>query len=359
MTNDSLIKELNVESSLLVRKLQSIIDTQGTLLSGSRSADPTITLPRVRRQLWRTMQDLAIINEELADIYMREANDRERQLTQVREICDHEAKIKARLGQIEASDESVEKLTAVRARETELESEKAQLEKRLREVEKKLNKTRAEKGELESVVSSMKSSYLMELEECTARKNKIFNQNPRRRQDAVKIRDTGEVQTEVLIHEIDAFKGQRLKAQQERKALEDGYSVWKSGCDTLKSLESSIKRILTTSNSSIKEKISTEIETALTNAINHLQELLELSKSNEWSLLIVALSQELEALYQSKGILESDNSDLSHPKADVESLTVNSNLTSGLVNETAKLSLVSSQEFHSEESLPRIKNKLA
>ncbi|KAI8133717.1 hypothetical protein DUD61_002656 [Geotrichum candidum] len=359
MTNNNLIKELNIESSLLVRKLQSIIDTQGTLLSGSRSADPTVTLPRVRRQLWRTMQDLAIINEELADIYTRESKDREDQLAQIREICDHEAKIKTRLEEIEANDESVKKLAAVCVQETDLERERAQLEKQLREVEKKLDQTRTEKRELESVVSSMKSSYLMELEECAASKNKILNQNGNRRKDTSKVTDTGEVQTEVLIREIDAYKEECLKAQRERKALEDGHSVWRSSCDTLKSLESSIKRILATSNTLTKDKISTEIETALTKAINHLEESLELSKSNDWSLLIVALSQELEALYQSKSILESDNSDLSHSKADIVPVPVTSNLTSELANETAKLYLESSQESHSEESLPRVKNKLA
>lgn len=348
MSSDKLIKELRVESSLLINRLQSIIDKQGMLLSGKQLANPTDNLPRVRRQLWRTMQKLAVINEELTDVYARETNDRERQLTQIRKISEHEAQIRVRLQQIEKNNESAEKLNVLQARETELEDEKHQLKKRLQEVEKELNKIKKDKDELDSVVSSMKSSYLMELEECAIKKNKILKQNSFKQHGILK--ENVEAQTEMLLFEMEAYKEDFNKTQREKKALEDGYLVWKSGCDSLKNLEVSIKRILSTSDSSLKKKITTDIETCLKKAIEHLEELLELSKSNEWSLLIVALSQELEALYQSRNLLE-NNLDLHISQSKINDTSIDSNpsLNRHPSNEAVKTPVNSNQNHDTED----------
>lgn len=349
MSSDKLIKELRIESSLLISRLQSIIDKQGTLLSGEQLANSSDNLPRVRRQLWRTMQKLAIINEELTDIYARETNNRERQLTQIREISEHETQIRVRLQQIEKNNESAEKLNVLQVRETELEDEKHQLKKRLQEVEKELIKIKKDKNELDSVVSSMKSSYLMELEECAIKKKKILKHNPIKQHDTLK--ENVEAQTEVLLFEMEAYKEDYNKTQREQKALEDGYLVWKSGCDSLKNLEVSIKRILGTSDSSMKKKITTDIETCLKKAIDHLEELLELSRSNEWSLLIVALSQELEALYQSKNLLES-NFDQHIFQSNINDTSIDSNLSSNQPpsNKTVKVPVNSNQNHDIEDN---------
>lgn len=127
------------------------------------------------------------------------------------------------------------------------------------------------------------------------------------------IQDEEQKETETFEREIDALKDLRELALRDSQALVEGSNVWKSVCLELNMLEQSIISIFSGGrHNSQKEQVS-ELEKVLQRSISRLEGFLEIATKQKWGLLIVAISHELEALYQSQQMIES-GSDRQHEK---------------------------------------------
>lgn len=109
-----------------------------------------------------------------------------------------------------------------------------------------------------------------------------------------------EAEFEILGREIEALKDQHEAALRDSKALIEGTSVWKSACDTLTALEQTIITICTTIDAAQQKP---RIEQALNTTVQKLEELLQVVVTQNWGLLNVALSHELEAIYLSQNLI--------------------------------------------------------
>ena len=205
-----------------------------------------------------------------------------------------------------------------------------------------LVKVKTQKTNLTSIISSKASSYLVELENLkqkrvqqlhqvkfdnhhspsspsssiTAAASTLLNstfftknthQNDLSESNKILEEDEGDTQIEILNREIDTLKDHQKAALRESTALVEGVSVWKSVCTTLTILEQSIKRICTLSSDNM-EKQTTDLEKVLNDATSNLERLLGLVRNENWELLVVAISHELEAIYRSQNIIRQGSS---------------------------------------------------
>lgn len=291
--NEKSIRELRQSSTFLVSRLQSILDLVGTLLSGRNTKDvPTgLGLHKARRLLKSTMKELAEVNEELKDVYGREIQNRQNVLNDVTAIEEHETKLKDEVKEIEESSQPAIKLSTVLEEEESLLIEKQSLEQRLAAINKQMEKIKVDKSELNSIISSKKSLFLQEIEDCERRKSKLAGDS----------QGTTDTLSETLGREIEAYIQEQERAMKENQALKDGVTVWKSCCQYLLDLETQIKGIL--EGTQENESKSQSLLQAINNTIEELQKLLKLAAAEKWELLIVAITQELEGLYESKKLV--------------------------------------------------------
>lgn len=231
------------------------------------------------------------------------------------------------------------------------------LEKRLLTLKTRFSDVKTEKTHLKSIVSSRASSYLVELESLKQgkrqrKKSQAHLQSGKDTRDSVTSpmvsitaasnllnstfftraavtrpdaesptpemeEDSDEeddVEIDILEREVDALKQQHKTALRDSKALLEGTSVWKSVCSSLSSLEQSIIQICATPPPSssgaaaeIKEKQANDIEKLLGQTIQRLETLLRVVNNENWGLLVVAISHELGALYQSQNMILGDD----------------------------------------------------
>lgn len=119
-------------------------------------------------------------------------------------------------------------------------------------------------------------------------------------------------EVEVLTREIEALQDWQGNAMRDSKALTEGTSVWKSVCETLNNVEQAIVETCTAKTPEKTQKA--RIHRELTDAIKKLEELLEVVKKENWLLLAVAISHELEALYLSQRLIGADSESGARPE---------------------------------------------
>lgn len=216
------------------------------------------------------------------------------------------------------------------------------VEVKLAELKTQLSSVVTEKGNLMSTISSKSSSYLNELE--TMNRDRLRQQANGASQTGIErstterfplaanifsstflsrspaseptedletelneleIQDEEQKETETFEREIDAFKDLRELALRDSQALVEGSNIWKSVCLELNMLEQSIISMFSGArHNSQKDQVS-ELEKVLLGSISRLEGFLEIASKQKWGLLIVAISHELEALYQSQQMIES------------------------------------------------------
>ncbi|ANB11008.1 hypothetical protein AWJ20_3802 [Sugiyamaella lignohabitans] len=120
---------------------------------------------------------------------------------------------------------------------------------------------------------------------------------------------------EIREREVEALKDRESAARKEATALSDGVVVWKDTCETVSDLERRLSLLPKQDRSDVKK-----ISTMLNETLARLTRNLDVSEDNKWSLLSVAISQEVEALKQGIELVES----MSAPPSSTSSSKVNS-----------------------------------
>lgn len=242
------------ESAQYTLAFQHLINLQAQLLleSDDTGTSPLMSIYQVRQNIADTMADLLQSSKTQLSLFQAHHN-------QIN-------KLQGRVDDIAHNSKYAIDLAAIGNRQTEISTEIALLESRLANLKKEQEKLCATKDSLSSIIDSRKSSYLAELQ---------------------------------LLHKKDATLYSQETFEQvsrEEQALEKGLVVWTSVCNELQKTESQMVEL---------QHQREPLLEMLGSTLKFLTLQLDLAVKQNWSLLVVAISHEVQAVHNAISILQS------------------------------------------------------
>lgn len=286
------VGNLVTHANVLSRQLQALLDRQWDGLAGRKGK----WISKARAGIEKTMGELLDTQVALADVYQSQIATRKSWLEKTKAIQDKITILKGHIDEIESeSAESIE-INNLEKEQSGINAEINQLLFNLKQLESRKKEIANRLMHLRSIVESKSSSFKHEIEMLSPTTSLSSPSSTSLQIDQ---------QVESYTREVDAITGQYEHAELEISALRDGVVVWKDACITVQETESKLLQSL--SNSTILDKglVNSLLESAVSKLSTHLS----LAKSNNWSLLTVAISHELEAMKEAHSLVNPDASD--------------------------------------------------
>jgi chromosome segregation ATPase len=262
------IEYLYLESEAISRSLQGLLDRQSDGLMRRNKR----LLATSRHGIGASMRQLAEIKNRMASFYSKE-------MTRHKEWLDDVTSVRVKVEELDKHIRTIETESEESGQISKLEADIVDFDNKIKSLENQLAELRGQKNDvlgqlslLRSTVASKCSSYQHELE-------------------TLESRQSTDVEIETCSREIDALRDRFNDADLETCALRDGITVWKDSCNVVEELEQKLADIPST-----ERQRPDKIVRMLESALSRLERNLNIAEANKWSLLSVAIGQELEAL---------------------------------------------------------------
>uniref|UniRef100_A0A060T6I9 ARAD1B12562p n=1 Tax=Blastobotrys adeninivorans TaxID=409370 RepID=A0A060T6I9_BLAAD len=267
------VEHLISHSNHLSQRLQMLLDKQWDALSVSGTPKHT------RKLIESTMNELLDTQKELVECYDSELTIKREWLDKTKVIQDKIVRLQQEITSIESDSELAKEVHLLQTEQTEINDEIAKLEFRLKTLLSRKQEISKRLLYLKSTVESKSSSYHHELQS---------------------LKPPEDTEVEAYERQVDAIRDHVTSTEQEVQALSDGLVVWRDVCQEVGELEANLVSCLKASDPS---RAKSMIEAT----IGRVQEKLDLATKYNWSLLVVAIGHELQALKRALELLKQND----------------------------------------------------
>lgn len=314
------LHSLQKQTKKLTEELQVLLDAQGAALmsggtfSGARPTGggspylqgtkrdgrkKTISLQEARNGVLKAMRALAEIKDVEEDVYASQAAERENFVKTVEGWGNKRQLLESEIHAIEEGEDG-QRAEALREEKSGIENELHQLRLRLTTLEAKHSSISMQLSELDSTISSKKSSYQASLTSLKQKTAKFLSTH------RYALPSTA---VESWTLEKEALDEKKQQAQTEGDALRDGIVMWEDALSLVSSFEEKLRAQLMASagamgkppgEGGVKEKILQDIE----DIIDQLEQRLKLAEERGWKLLVCCVGAELQVFLEAREVMQ-------------------------------------------------------
>ena len=289
-----------------------------------------VGLRRARREISRAIEELALLKYDEMRLLEDAAARREIILSTIHDFSQKEAGLRMQIQEIGGEDATAA-LDDMRREEHELGREIHEIETRLYEMKAKHRMLTRQIGETDNRVQAKLSSYQNSLE-LALRQTTLFLANPpseldedigrSKRRDGIwslpRDRRTLAIAEEYYKAEEEHLHTQRIRAEKEGEALEQGREIWDEVVHEVAAVEETLRAEM----EKLKDEHLTKRshrETRRESGMQHvlermgsaqkeLDERLTLAEENDWKLLVCCIGAEAQALSEGHDVLQAVSS---------------------------------------------------
>ncbi|ODQ63129.1 hypothetical protein NADFUDRAFT_53778 [Nadsonia fulvescens var. elongata DSM 6958] len=312
--NEALIS-LDRQAANTVKSIQRLLDAQSRLLlSTNLGSAGKAHIRGIRRQLTLAMAQLSQLATAKGHILTKLSSAQRYIFTRLQSCSNRKIQIFEELNRVRKDAEKDTKLLKVKETQVNTDHEIAATEAEIERLTQRLVQLKNKKAMVDnnldrsmSIIESRTSRFVSMIATTTEAESRYVQLAQAQQvlpnfSDTLQAKDAAKTKEALAIH-LKAIENMQSTVTHETEALCDGTVVWRAVCDTVQEAERTIKQAVFVNKEQQDGTINIILK-ILTDSEKVLRERYDLTVKKNWSLLMVAVGHELEAIRQGISILQ-------------------------------------------------------